>query len=169
MTIFKGGGEKERLFILVSSTRISDRKIMELTFEEVKHLLRLCWILISTSGGLYEWWKVDVNIGKSAWDICSATWNLSTNSTLAPRPMKILEKLGYIARSQVLQGAYWLLACRPAFKYRNPNGSPYVCSCGTSKISRCVLHWLVYCLFLWKERFKWPEQQVKLSTWYLIK
>jgi hypothetical protein len=39
---------------------------MELTFEEVKHLLRLFLILISKSGGLYEWWNVDVNIGKCA-------------------------------------------------------------------------------------------------------
>lgn len=38
--IYGGWEDKERLFVIESFTRPPDRKILELTFEEVKHLVR---------------------------------------------------------------------------------------------------------------------------------
>jgi hypothetical protein len=35
----------------------------------------------------------DVNIGRAAWQTCSATWNLGTNSAFALGPRKTTEKL----------------------------------------------------------------------------
>jgi hypothetical protein len=40
-----------------------------------------------------------VTIGRAAWEACSATWNLGTNSAFAPVPRKTTENLDQVGRS----------------------------------------------------------------------
>jgi hypothetical protein len=56
----------------------------------------------------------EVTIGRAAWEACSATWNLSTNSTFALGPRKTTENLYRVGRSQDLPDANWLLASSSA-------------------------------------------------------
>jgi hypothetical protein len=42
----------------------------------------------------------NVTIGRAAWEACSATWNLGTNSASALVPRKTTENLGRVGRSQ---------------------------------------------------------------------
>jgi hypothetical protein len=46
-----------------------------------------------------------VTIGRAAWEACSATWNLGTNSAFALGPRKTTENLDRIGRSQDLPDA----------------------------------------------------------------
>jgi hypothetical protein len=66
----------------------------------------------------------NVTIGKAAWEACSGTWNLGTNSSLALVPRKTTENLDRVGRSQDLPDANWLLAISPA---SSPNTIPYLC------------------------------------------
>jgi hypothetical protein len=58
--------------------------------------------------------------------MCSATWNLGTNSAFALGPRKTTEYLDQIGWSQDLPDSNWHLARSPAFEYTNPNVSPYL-------------------------------------------
>jgi hypothetical protein len=44
----------------------------------------------------------NVIIGRAAWEACSATWNLGTNSAFALGPRKTTEILDRVGRSQDL-------------------------------------------------------------------
>jgi hypothetical protein len=55
------------------------------------------WILI---WGAVLGRNFDVNIGRAAWEACSATWNLGTNTTFALGPRKTTENLDRFGRSQ---------------------------------------------------------------------
>jgi hypothetical protein len=72
----------------------------------------------STSGGVHWSEIVGVAIGRAAWEACSATWNLGTNSAFALGPRKTMENLDRIGRSQDLPDANWLLASSPALNTR---------------------------------------------------
>jgi hypothetical protein len=52
--------------------------------------------------------------GRAAWEACSATWNLGTNSEFALGPREITDNLDRVGRSQDPLGANWLLASSPA-------------------------------------------------------
>jgi hypothetical protein len=56
----------------------------------------------------------NVTIGRAAWEACSASWNLCTNSAFALRPMKTTENFDRFGRSQDHPDANWLLANSPA-------------------------------------------------------
>jgi hypothetical protein len=45
----------------------------------------------------------DVTIGRTAWEACSATWNLGSYSAFVLGSRKITEKLDGVGRSQDLQ------------------------------------------------------------------
>jgi hypothetical protein len=47
----------------------------------------------------------NATIGRAAWEACSATWNLGTNSAFALGPRKITENLDLVGRSQDLPNA----------------------------------------------------------------
>jgi uncharacterized protein YbcC (UPF0753/DUF2309 family) len=47
----------------------------------------------------------NVIIGKAAWEACSATWNLDTNSAFTLGPRKTTENLNLFGRSQDLPDA----------------------------------------------------------------
>jgi hypothetical protein len=47
----------------------------------------------------------NVTIGRAAWEACSATWNLGTNSAFALGPRKITENLDRVGWSQDLLDA----------------------------------------------------------------
>jgi hypothetical protein len=88
-----------------------------------------------------------VNIGRAAWEACSATWNLGTNSAFALGPRKITENLDRVGWSQDLPNAYWLLASSPAFKYTSPNGSPKLCYCFVwylNRLHRFIIYIYIY-------------------------
>jgi hypothetical protein len=69
---------------------------------------------------------LNITIGKAAWEACSATWNVGTNSEFAPGPRKTTEDPDQFGRSRDLQDANWLLA---SIKSASPNISPYLCCC----------------------------------------
>jgi hypothetical protein len=52
----------------------------------------------------------DVTIGRAAYEACSATWNLCTNSAFALGSRKTTENLDRVGRSQDLPDLNWLLA-----------------------------------------------------------
>jgi hypothetical protein len=45
-------------------------------------------------------------IGRAAWEACSATWDLGTNSAFSLVPRKTTENLDGVGRSQDLPDAY---------------------------------------------------------------
>jgi hypothetical protein len=47
----------------------------------------------------------NATIGRAAWEACSATWNLGTNSAFAVGPRKTTENLDRVDRSQDLPNA----------------------------------------------------------------
>jgi hypothetical protein len=63
-----------------------------------------------------------VTIGRAAWEACSATWNLSTNSAFAPGPRETTENLDQVGRSQDLPDA--VLASSLALNTRAPTLVP---------------------------------------------
>jgi hypothetical protein len=72
-------------------------------------------IFNSISGGVH-WGEIfPVTIGRVAWEVYSATWNLGTNSAFALGPRKTTENLHRDGRSQDLPDANWLLASSPTF------------------------------------------------------
>jgi hypothetical protein len=60
----------------------------------------------------------NVIIRRAAYEACSATWNLGTNSAFALGPRKITENLDRVGRSQDVRDANWLLASSPALNTR---------------------------------------------------
>jgi hypothetical protein len=70
----------------------------------------------SVQGGIFN-----VTIGKAAWEACSATWNLGTNSAFAQGPKNATEKLNRIDRSQELTSSQ-----QSGIKSASPNISPYL-------------------------------------------
>jgi hypothetical protein len=81
------------------------------------------------------------NIGMSASEASSATWNLGTNSAFALGPRKTTEKLDRVGRSQELPDANRLLASSPALNSRTPT-SPCLCC--------CFIWTKVYIVQIWK-------------------
>jgi hypothetical protein len=55
-----------------------------------------------------------LTIGRAAWEACSVTWNLGTNSAFSLGPRKTTENLDRVGRSQDLPNANCLLASSPA-------------------------------------------------------
>jgi hypothetical protein len=60
-----------------------------------------------------------VTIWRAAWEACSATWNLGTNSAFALGSRKTTENLDRVGRSQDLPDANWLLASSPTLNTRS--------------------------------------------------
>jgi hypothetical protein len=71
----------------------------------------------------------NVTIGRAAWEPCSATWNLGTNSAFALGPRKTAENLDGVGRSQDLPDANWPLASSPALNPRTLTLVPNLCCC----------------------------------------
>jgi hypothetical protein len=122
---FGGGGVIETKFASFDVPRQCPLVLLV----EVRLVCRICSIskeLGATAMGLnvvWHWegyvrakcWKV--NIWRAAWEACSATWNLATNSAFALRPRNT-ENLDRDGRSQDLPGANSLLASSPASNTR---------------------------------------------------
>jgi hypothetical protein len=72
---------------------------------------------------------VNAIIRKAAWEACSATWNLGTNSAFALGPRKTTENLVQIGRSQDLPNADWLLASSPVLNPWTLTLVPNLCCC----------------------------------------
>jgi hypothetical protein len=62
-------------------------------------------------------------------ETCNETWNLGSKSAFVPEATTIMENLDRVGRSQDLPDANRILASSPAFTYRNPNVSSYLCCC----------------------------------------
>jgi hypothetical protein len=78
---------------------------------ELSILLLLTLLELGGRGDLYEniirhLAKIlTVTVGRAAWEACSATWNLGTNSAFALGPRKPTENLDRVGRSQDLPDA----------------------------------------------------------------
>jgi hypothetical protein len=59
-----------------------------------------------------------VEIGRTACDACSSTWNLGTYSAFSLTPRKSMDNLAQICRLQDLPNANWLLASSSAWNTR---------------------------------------------------
>jgi hypothetical protein len=62
---------------------------------------------------------VNVTIGRAAWEACSATGDLGTNTASALGPTKTTENLDRVGRTQDLPNANWLLTGSPGLYPRN--------------------------------------------------
>jgi hypothetical protein len=87
----------------------------------------------------------NATIGRAAWEACSATWNLGTNSAFPllwdqGKPRKTLMSWPVTGPSE----CNWLLASSPALNPRTLTLVPTLC----------------YCIFLFCFRFFFPPQQV---------
>jgi hypothetical protein len=96
----------------------------------------------------------NVTIGRAAWEACSATWNLGTNSAFALGPRKTTENLDWVVPSQDLQDANWLLANSSALNPRTLTLVPNLCCCVFLYIYKLKLitdyiYWLHICSPLW--------------------
>jgi hypothetical protein len=97
---------------------------------DIKHWEGCIWCnLDSNMGEATEGRNFDVNIGRAAWESCSATWNLGTNSAFALRAEENHGKPWSSATSQDLPDTCWLLASSPAFKPTSPNCNPCLWCC----------------------------------------
>jgi hypothetical protein len=67
---------------------------------------------------------VNITIGRAAWEACSSTWNLGTNSAFALGPRKTTEYLHRVGRSQDVPNANWLLVSSPALNTQAPTLVP---------------------------------------------
>jgi hypothetical protein len=68
-------------------------------------------------------------IGRAAWEACSTTWNLGTNSGFALGRRKTRENLDRVGRSQDLPDANWLLVSSPTLKPRTLTLISNLCCC----------------------------------------
>jgi hypothetical protein len=102
----------------------------------VWQLLRLLSVGLPHSHPPWTGWsspksKVKITIGRAAWEACSETWNLGTNSAFALGPRKPTENLDLlvVGRSQDLPDANRLLASSPALNPRTLTLVPNLCCC----------------------------------------
>jgi hypothetical protein len=118
----------------------------------------------------------NVTNGRAAWEACSATWNLGTDSAFALGPRTTTKNLDRVGRSQDLPNANWLLASSPALNPRALTLVPTLCSCiFLFFFSISYFVFTIICMFIkvgqapnrikhiWKEqRYMWTQTHTNI-------
>jgi hypothetical protein len=103
----------------------------------------------------------DVTNGRAVFEAWSATWNLDINSAFTLGSRKTTENLDRVCRSQDLPNAERLLTSSPAFKYSNPNFSPYLAVALFEKNVCIFLSIYIFIMFVLL-----PCRTLFITTWH---